>query len=90
MSILTLVLVMFPQSDEAFPQPLDMSRPKLEKQTTSAERMKKWRQSKQSKQQSTWAKYHQNKVTKSTEQLEKEREKLESVKLYWEKNKKKH
>ena len=44
---------MFPQSDEAFPQPLDMSRPKLEKQTTSAERMKKWRQSKQSKQQST-------------------------------------
>ena len=34
------VLVIFPQTDEAFPQSLDMHRAKLEKQTTSAARMK--------------------------------------------------
>ena len=44
MSVLLLVLVIFPQTDEAFPQSLDTGRPKLEEQTTSAERMKKWRQ----------------------------------------------
>ena len=44
MTVLILVLVIFPQSDEAFPQSLDMGQGKLEKQTTSAERMKKWRQ----------------------------------------------
>ena len=44
MTVLMLVLVIFPQSDEAFAQSLDMGQGKLEKQTTSAERMKKWRQ----------------------------------------------
>ena len=44
MTVLILVLVIFPQSDEAFPQSLDMGQAKLEKQTTSSERMKKWRQ----------------------------------------------
>ena len=44
MTVLILVLVIFPQSDEAFRQSLDMGQGKLEKQTTSAERMKKWRQ----------------------------------------------
>ena len=34
------VLVIFPQTDEAFPQSLDMGWPKFEKQTTSAERMR--------------------------------------------------
>ena len=40
MSVSLLVLVIFPQTDEAFPQSLDTGRPKLEEQTTSAERMK--------------------------------------------------
>ena len=44
MSALILVLAIFPQLDEASPQSLDMGRPKLEKQTTSAVRKKKWGQ----------------------------------------------
>ena len=34
MSVLIQVLVVFAPSDEALPQSLDISRPKLEKQTT--------------------------------------------------------
>ena len=91
MSVLILVLVIFPLSDKAFPESLDMGRPKLEKQTTSAEIMKKWIQNlnKELENKEKMAKYHQNKGTKSTEQLEKGK-KLESVKLYQKKNKNKH
>ena len=54
-----------------------MGKPKLEKQTISAERMKKCRQNLSNKEleNKKKAKYHQNKTAKSTEQLEKEREK---------------
>ena len=77
MSVLVLVLAIVPQTDEPFPQSLDMGRPKLEKQTTSADRMKKWRQNLNNKEleNKKRAKYHQNKATKLKEQLEKEREK---------------
>ena len=69
MSVLILVLVIFPQSDEAFPQSLDMGWPKLEKQTTSAEIMKQWIQNLNIglENKEKVAKYHQNKATKSTE-----------------------
>ena len=40
MSVLILVLVIFAQFDEAFPQSPDMGWQKLEKQTTSAEKIK--------------------------------------------------
>ena len=46
MSVLILVLVIFALFDEAFPQSPDMGRQKLEKQTTSAEKIK-WTKSKQ-------------------------------------------
>ena len=77
MSVLVLVLAIVPQTDEPFPQSLDMGRPNLEKQTTSADRMKKWRQNLNNKEleNKKRAKYHQNKATKLKEQLEKEREK---------------
>ena len=67
MSVLILVLVIFPQSDEAFPQSLDMGWPKLEKQTTSAEIMKQWIQNLNIELENTEkvAKYHQNKATQN-------------------------
>ena len=77
MSVLILVLVIFALFDEAFPQSPDMGRQKLEKQTTSAEKIK-WRQNLNNKElenKKKRAKYHQNNATKSTEQLEKEWEK---------------
>ena len=43
MSVLILVLVIFAQFDEAFPQSPGMGRRKLQKQTTSAEKIR-WRQ----------------------------------------------
>ena len=42
-SVLILVLVIFAQFDEAFPQSPDMGRQKLQKQTTSAKKIR-WRQ----------------------------------------------
>ena len=76
MSVSILVLVIFCQCDEALSQSLDIGRPKLEKQTTTAGRIKKWKQNLSNKvlENNKKAKY-QNKAIKLTEQLEKEREK---------------
>ena len=70
MSVLILVLVIFAQFDEAFPQSPDMGWQKLEKQTTSAEKIKKWWQNLNNKElenKKKRAKYHQSNATKSTE-----------------------
>ena len=91
MSVLILVLVIFALFDEAFPQSPDMGRQKLEKQTTSAEKIK-WRQNLNNKElenKKKRAKYHQNNATKSTEQLEKEWEKAKISKALSRKKKRK-
>ena len=94
MSFSILVQVIFHQCDEALSQSLDIGRPKLEKQTTTAGRIKKWRQSLSNKvleNKKKRAKYHQNKATKLTEQLEKEREKARNcIKAFLREKQKEH
>ena len=92
MSVSILVLVIFCQCDEALSQSLDIGRPKLEKQTTTAGRIKKWRQNLSNKvlENNKKAKY-QNKATKLTEQLEKEREKARNcIKAFLREKQKEH
>ena len=83
MSVSLLVLVIFPQTDEAFPQSLDIHQAKLEKQTTSAARMKNGDKILTTK--NLKIKKEQNIKTKPKNQqnsLRKKGKKLESVKLY--------
>ena len=87
-SVLILVLVIFPQSDEAFPLSLDIDQPKLKKQTKSPERMKKWRQNLNNKElenKKKRVKYYQNKATKK---WMKEREKARICKALLRENQK--
>ena len=58
-----------------------MSRPKVEKKTTSAERMRKWRQSKKNKESELKQKkenYHRKRKTVSPEQLEEQQSQANS------------